>query len=322
MDKQLSQYFSGNLPRVEELELFQRIENDSRLRADFVQLQNLSAVSSLLPLPEDSVVGQESYEVFMRGIKQKARRKLCINTLKYVAVAVVLIISTVLGTLFLQERDANLETNSLYVPAGQRAQITLQDGTRVWLNAQSTLTYPSRFSRNSRDVEVVGEAFFDVAKGQKPFVVSTPEIELQVLGTRFNVYAYPDGEYTQADLIEGSLRIVEKRNNGRVALLNPNEQMVYRNHTMEISPILNPDRMLWKKGVYSFHNERLIDIIEKLQLYYDVKIVVEDPDIFNVRYTGKFRQRDGIHEILRIIQKIQPFKIEVDTDNNIITLTK
>jgi len=74
-------------------------------------------------------------------------------------------------------------------------------------------------------------AFFDVAKGENHFVVSTPDIELQVLGTRFNVYAYPNAGYVQTDLVEGSLKIVEKRDNGRVALLNPNEQIVYRNHT-------------------------------------------------------------------------------------------
>ena len=91
---------------------------------------------------------------------------------------------------------------------------------------------------------------------------------------------------------------------------------------MNVSEISNPEHLLWKNGIYSFNNERLIVILEKLQLYYDVKIVVEDPEIFDVRYTGKFRQRDGIDEILRIIQKIQPFKIERDRDNNIITLTK
>ena len=322
MDKQLLEYFTGELPDIEKSALFHRIENDSQLKADFILLQNLGAVSGLLPCSEDSVEGSESYTLFSRTIKKKAWRRLCINALKYAAIAVVFITATIWGMLFLQDRTNDSALNTLYVPAGQRAQITLQDGTCVWLNAQSTLTYPSRFSGDSRSVELVGEAFFDVAKGEKPFVVSTPDIELQVLGTRFNVYAYPNAGYVQTDLVEGSLKIVEKRDNGRVALLNPNEQIVYRNHTMVISPILNPDYMLWKEGIYCFQNERLIDIIEKLQLYYDVKIVVEDPDIFNVRYTGKFRQRDGIHEILRIIQKIQPFKIEVDTDNNIITLTK
>lgn len=98
--------------------------------------------------------------------------------------------------------------------------------------------------------------------------------------------------------------------------------MVYKDNKMSIAPISDPDHVLWREGIYCFQNEQLIDIIEKLQLYYDVKIVIEDPDVFEIRYTGKFRQRDGIDEILRIIQRIQPFKIEKDKENNIITLTK
>jgi ferric-dicitrate binding protein FerR (iron transport regulator) len=91
---------------------------------------------------------------------------------------------------------------------------------------------------------------------------------------------------------------------------------------MSLRKIQNSDYFLWKDGIYTFENERLLDIIEKLQLYYDVKIVVKDPEIFNVRYTGKFRQRDGIDEILRIIQKIQKFNVQKDTENNVITITK
>ncbi|MEL7601424.1 MAG: DUF4974 domain-containing protein, partial [Proteiniphilum sp.] len=91
---------------------------------------------------------------------------------------------------------------------------------------------------------------------------------------------------------------------------------------MFVREMQNSDYFLWKDGIYTFKNERLLDIIEKLQLYYDVKIIVKDPEIFNVRYTGKFRQRDGIDEILRIIQKIHKFNIQKDIENNIITITK
>lgn len=321
MDKQLLKYFSGKLSSFNKSELFHRIEKDSPLMADFVRLQNLSAVSSLLPLSEDSVEGEESYERFSRQIKHKAHRKLEINILKYAAAAIILITSTVWGMLFLQKRATNSAINTIYVPTGQRAQITLQDGTQVWLNAQSTLTYPSRFSRSSRNVELMGEAFFDVAKDKKPFIVSTQEIDLQVLGTQFNVCAYPNTDYIQTELVEGLLKIVEKRDNGCSTLLKPNEQMIYRHHKMAISPISTPN-YTWKDGIYSFQDKRLIDVIEKLQLYYDVKIIVDNPEIFNERYTGKFRQSDGIGEILRVIQTIQPFTIEKDTTSNIITLTK
>lgn len=320
MDKQLSYYFSGELSANELSELFHRIENDDHLKAEFIRLQNLNAISRLLPHPTDSEEGQENYKIFSSRVKRQVRRAHTVNILKYAAVAVILVASTVWGTLFFNDRGMDSTLNTLHVPAGQRAQITLQDGTEVWLNAQSTLRYPSHFSKRSRDVEITGEAFFNVAKDSKPFIVSTQDIELEVLGTQFNVYSYPNAGYIQTDLLEGSLKILEKRDKNNAILLNPNEKMIYKDNGMVISPISDPDRMLWKEGIYSFQNERLIDIIEKLQLYYDVRIIVEDPNIFNTRYTGKFRQRDGIDEILRILQKIQSFRIERDRDNNIIRL--
>ncbi len=322
MEEQLSKYFSGELTASERLEFIHRVENDSQLKAEFIRLQNLSAVSKLSSHPSDSKEGEENYKKFTVRIKQKARRTFAVNILKYAAIAVVLVASTVWATLFLQDRAVDSTLNTLYVPAGQRARITLQDGTEVWLNAQSTLTYPSHFSKKNREVDIVGEAFFDVAKDKKPFIVSTQDIELQVLGTQFNVYAYPDADYIQTDLVEGSLRVVEKSNRNNMVLLTPSEQMVFKENKMMVSSLSNPARLLWREGIYSFENEPLRSIIDKLQLYYDVKIIVEDPEIFNVRYTGKFRQRDGIDEILRIIQKIHPFKIKKDTEINTITLSK
>lgn len=322
MDEQLLRYFSGELTVTERLELIRRVENDSLLKAEFIRLQNLNAVSRLSSHPTDRNEGIRHFETFASQIKRNAKKTLFINIVKYAAMAVVLVASTVWATLFFNDRGMDSTLNTLYVPAGQRAQITLQDGTEVWLNAQSTLRYPSHFSKRSRDVEITGEAFFNVAKDSKPFIVSTQDIELEVLGTQFNVYSYPDAGYIQTHLIEGSVKIFEKLNEKNTVILKPNEQVTIRGNQMTVDNIINSNHLLWKEGNYCFQNERLIDIIEKLQLYYDIKIVVEDPEVFNVRYTGKFRQRDGIDEILRIIQKIQPFKIERDRDNNIITLTK
>lgn len=323
MDEQLLRYFSGELTVEERLELIHRVENDAQLKAEFIRLQNLSGVSQLTSHPTDRKEGHRHFETLTARIKRNSRRKLFANMAKYAAIALILIASTVWATLHFSDIFAEPTMNTLHVPAGQRAQITLQDGTEVWLNAQSTLKYPSHFSKKHREVEIIGEAFFDVAKDKKrPFIVSTQHIDMEVLGTQFNVYSYPGAGYIQTELIEGSLMVYRTDNKNSGIILKPDEQVVIKGNNMNVSEISNPEHLLWKNGIYSFNNERLIVILEKLQLYYDVKIVVEDPEIFDVRYTGKFRQRDGIDEILRIIQKIQPFKIERDRDNNIITLTK
>ncbi len=323
MDEQLLRYFSGELTVGERLELIHRIENDGQLKAEFIRLQNLNAVSQLALHPADRNEGSRYFEIFTARIKRNSQRKFLVNMIKYAAIALILIASTIWTTLYLSDAFVEAKMNRLHVPAGQRAQITLQDGTEVWLNAQSTLTYPSHFSKRNRVVKITGEAFFDVAQEKnRPFTVSTQHIDMEVLGTQFNVYSYPGAGYIKTDLIEGSVKIYQTENEKNSIILKPNEQVIIQGNHMAVTHIDNPDHMLWKNGIYSFNNERLITIIEKLQLYYDVKIVVEDPEIFEVRYTGKFRQRDGIDEILRIIQKIQPFKIERDRENNIITLTK
>ena len=91
---------------------------------------------------------------------------------------------------------------------------------------------------------------------------------------------------------------------------------------MKISTFPHADYFLWRDGIYSFINEPLIDILKKLELYYDVKIIVKDQSIYNWEYTGKFRQRDGIDEILRMIQRIHKFKISKDEESNIFTLSR
>jgi transmembrane sensor len=324
MEEKLPKYFSGELGQSDTAELFNELEKNELLREEFVRMQNTYALTHLSKFSKNESEGRRSYQQFLQQLKTKKRQKVVRLAVQYAAVALVLIASTFFATrYFLVGSDGEMEPNRLVVPAGQRAQLTLPDGTLVWLNAQSSLTFPARFHGKTRRVSVSGEAYFDVASNsRKPFIVSTQEMEMRVLGTEFNVYSYPEADYIRTDLVEGSLMVYSKRSPQTRVTLKPNEQVVMREGKMYVRKINSPDYFLWKDGIYSFENERLIDIIEKLQLYYDVKIIVKDPEIFNVRYTGKFRQRDGIDEILRIIQKIQKFTIEKERKTNTITLKR
>lgn len=323
MDKNFLKYFSGELSSSESQKFLQEVDSDESLKKDFIHYQNIYSVSQLSSQAEDKAEGTKSYEKFFLSLNISSRRAKIRSFMKYAAVIALVISSTVLTTLFLSDRSENESYNTLYVPAGQRAQLTLQDGTEVWLNAQSTLKYPSKFSKKQRMVEVEGEAYFDVVEDNKrPFIVSAHHVNLEVLGTQFNIYNYDESYFAEAVLVEGSLKVTDKLNENNSVILNANEQAYFENGKLSVYPILHAEHLLWKDGIYSFNNEKLIDIIHKLELYYDLKIVVKDPEIFNVKYTGKFRQRDGIDEILRILQIIQPFKIEKDRENNLITLTR
>lgn len=324
MDENILKYFAGTLSSAEHDVFFKQLEADEAMKAEFIRLQNLYALSGLSNLSIDEEDGKKGYRIFQKRLKYRNRRRRLQHVFKYAAVVLLLIGSTVFFTKYLDQDSFNdYEYQTLFVPAGQRAKLTLPDGSTVWLNAQSTLKYPARFNGKKRTVELVGEAYFDIAQNKKkPFVVTTQNVEMEVLGTEFNVYSYPETGYVQTDLIEGALKVSDITSRQLSVTLKPNEQATFKDGKIYVGESAYSDYFLWKDGIYTFENESLLDILEKLQLYYDVKIVVEDPGIFDVPYTGKFRQRDGIDEILKIIQKIQPFKIEKDTENNVIILTE
>lgn len=324
MQDKLLKYFSGELDNNEIESLFDAMESDKELKAEFVELQNANAMAHLSPLSIDRKEGHKALLKLNKTIHHKNNIKYLRNVMQYAAIAIVLIASTFFATRYIYNNVSNTEEmNTLYVPAGQRAKLTLQDGSTVWLNANSTLNYPSKFVGKQRNVSIEGEAFFDIAQDKKkPFVVSTKEVKMKVLGTQFNVHSYPETDYVRTDLVEGSVKVYTQNLEAEGVTLKPNEQITVAHGQMILNKTGNIDYFLWKDGIYAFENEKLIDIINKLQLYYDVKIIVGDPEIFNIPYTGKFRQRDGIDEILRIIQKIRKFNIQKDTDSNTITLTK
>ncbi len=323
MDEQLQKYFLGELDEIESLAFLERVKVDDSLQKEFIETKNANALLGLIPLEDDQTTGRKSYNEFIGVINNKKRRKLFSNVFKYAAIATILIATAWWGSYHFYKQSPNLALNSLYVPAGQRACLTMEDGTKVWLNAQSTLTYPAHFLGNERRVNLTGEAFFEVAKDEsKPFIVSSKDIEINVLGTKFNVHSYPETDFVETSLIEGSVKVSALGSSGKDVTLKPNEQVIVRKGQMNVSEIENFSCFSWKEGIYSFEDESFKDIICKLELYYDVKIIVKDPSIWNFVYTGKFRQRDGIDEILHIIQKIHKFKISKNEDRSIITLSK
>lgn len=324
MDERIQRYFQGELSQPERLALLKHVEADDALKKQFVDFQNMHALLNLSEHAEGSEEARYGYERFIRQNRNRKMFKLIRRVAGYAAAIAVLVISSCLVTANSLEADPmKNRTNSLYAPAGQRARLTLQDGTAVWLNAQSTLTYPSCFDGKERRVVVEGEAFFEVAEDkERPFIVSTQGVELKVMGTKFNVFSYPGTDIVRTSLIEGKVKVYYADDESRGVILNPNEQVVSQRGMMTVGAIEHADYFLWKDGIYCFEKEKLSSIIKKLELYYDVKILLEESLNLEFEYTGKFRQRDGIDEILRIIQKIQRFTIEKDKENNIITLKK
>ena len=300
MDERILKYFQNGLEANERLLLLREIEKNEELKKQFAEYQNMQALLNLSSHTEDKEEGKTGYQHFLKRIRSKKMHIWLVKTMKYAAAMLILIISTYQLSVWhmshqLQD-DLQAQTNTLYVPAGQRACITLQDGTIVWLNAQSTLIYPSHFYGKERIVSITGEAFFEVSKDkEKPFIVTAQDAKIRVLGTKFNVYSYPDTKQIKTSLIEGAVQVFYK---SKQVILRPNEESIAQDGKLTVGNIKNPDMLLWRNGIYSFNNERLVEIVRKLELYYDVTINIANPKLQDICYTCKFRQRDRIEKIL------------------------
>ena len=213
-----------------------------------------------------------------------------------------------------QERVLVLNT-----PNGGQYQIELPDGTKVWLNAASTLKYPSRFIGDQRIVELKGEAYFDVVENKKmPFIVKTKQQALTVLGTQFNVYAYEDENATKTTLLEGSVEVaLTGENNKKLAetggknklTLMPGEQSIFikgRNQ-IDVKAVSLDEAMAWK---FVFESENLPSIMKKLARWYDVEVVFEG-DFSEMTFTGSISRYDNISEILDKITYTEIVSFEI-----------
>lgn len=319
MDHRITKYYAGELSKEERKALLQEAFSNQELKKEMMNYQHLQSLVKLHPQEKNELLGKESLKRFMQARQAEKGKRLLFHFLRYASIIVACIASTWWITYSFVSTDVPQPVaQELSVPAGQRAHIVLPDGSKVWVNAGSTLSYPSIFGEERR-VKLSGEAFFEVAKGSLPFIVSTGKVDVKALGTQFNVFNYPTEEVTVA-LLEGSVRVYHPGQEQQGVLLSPEQQLTETADGHFLVGPITKDPVIWKDGLYAFDKQKLKDILKKLELFYDVKIIVKDAALLECEYTGKFRQRDGVMEVLRIIRKIHPFKIRQKENTNEITL--
>ena len=201
------------------------------------------------------------------------------------------------------------------VPAGQRAQITLADGTKVWLNAQSTLTYSHDFGRNERNVELDGGAYFEVAKNKEiPFYVNTETNQVRVVETHFNVCAYRGSNEFTTTLLEGIVDIYAKGSEHSLTRLGGTRFLFSGTESSERSVLLiliiSVGKMVYTVLMILLLTCCLVNWRNK------VKIVVENPKVLNYRCTGKFKDQDGGEHVLKVIQKDHSFIYSISAEKD------
>lgn len=202
--------------------------------------------------------------------------------------------------------------NEVKVPYGQRSEMTLYDGTKVWLNSGTELKFPLVFHGSQRKVLVKGEAFFDVAEDKtKPFMVNAGQMDIEVLGTRFNICAYPDDQELYATLEEGKIRAVNSGTGEEVSLL-PGTQATLNLNSQKFNVQQVDTRLYtsWKENMLRFENAPFAEVIKRMERWYDVKIHMDEQINTGERYTMTIKT-ESLREMLRLVSFTTPITYEI-----------
>jgi transmembrane sensor len=197
--------------------------------------------------------------------------------------------------------------NAISTPKGRQFQLVLPDGTKVWLNAASSLKYPTRFNGKERRVEITGEAYFEVAKNiNMPFIATIPPqpgglggASVKVLGTHFNINAYANEPSLKTTLLEGSVQVTAGKNGMN---LKPGQQAAISNETNHTIQLINgvdvEKVMAWKNGVFNFNEATLQEVMHQLERWYDIEVQYE-PGVPQLEFVGKMGRDLSLNNVLR-----------------------
>lgn len=212
---------------------------------------------------------------------------------------------------------SNAEWYTLKIPRGGEFRLILEDGTEIWLNSETELKYPNHFPENERRIILSGEAYFNVAPNPlKPFIISTPKMDTKVLGTSFNISAYPDEPKEHTTLVTGSVEIKEKEN-GETIRLHPGEQALLQDGKLSVHKVDTKLYTLWRMDRFTFSSENLEEVIRKLARWYNAEFFFANSSLKQKQFTGSLPKYTDITQVLSIIEMTTNIKFQIK-DNTII----
>jgi ferric-dicitrate binding protein FerR (iron transport regulator) len=220
------------------------------------------------------------------------------------------------------------ELNTITTPRGGQWQVLLPDGTKVWLNAASSLTYPVSFTAlKNRRVELTGEAYFEVAKDKThPFIVHTIKQDVEVLGTHFNINAYADEQYTKTTLLEGSVHVkpatasaINEANSLAWQALKPGQQSVLSNGDIKITAANTEAAIAWKNTMFYFEDDNLENIMKRVARWYDVNIIYHNNQVKHELFSGRISRAQNVSEVLKMLTLTGAAQFKIEGRNIIVT---
>ena len=309
-DELLMAYFKGEVSDEEAQRITEWIEAKIEHQRYYQQLCRLFEMSYWIEdIPEQTEVA------FPKKTKILPWKHYVISFMK---VAAIFVLGFALHFFLNWQKTTHHELqHQIHVPTGQHVEIMLADGSKVWLNSGSTLTFPSKFNGKKRLVELDGEGFFEVKSDKEhPFIVSTSKYQVKAVGTSFNIYDYQDSPQFEAALLNGKVEVTTNAKKSSVVILTPNQRAALCQGVLKVKPIENTNNYLWRKGTLYF-NEPLLEVFDKLQEYYDVEFQIRNTSLTRKSpyCTGKFRAKDGLEHIIRVLKETNHFDYQIDYES-------
>ena len=315
-------YLQGNLSKADESSLFDWITiSDSNYFAfkTYVDRNQFSQSHA-----DETIHAWQKLKtkIYLHQLHQTNKKIVVPGWLKVAAVVVVALLAGFFSHRIVSDNHTAFALNEITVPKGEKAQVVLSDGTKVYLNAGTHFEYPGVFSENERNVTLTGEAFFNVAKDSShPFMIKTPRFHVKVTGTSFDLRTYQEDEENSLALSTGKVTIITDSQNYKI---NPGEKFILNTQTLK-SKITKADlqkSFLWREGVTVIDDLNLEEIRKLLERKFNVQIRIADEKYKTIRYTGQFKPHETLEDILDLIRKTSPvkFKYKINETKDIITI--
>lgn len=236
---------------------------------------------------------------FSKAITKK--RRISINVLRIAAVFIAGVLLTQVLNRTLLTPDTGVETYcSVDAERGQKSKLTLPDGTKVWLNSESKIQFSTEGFLANRVVKLNGEAYFDVHHNdKKPFVVQTNDYDVEVLGTEFNVKAYDDLERTETILVNGKVKIKKGK---KELMLEPGQKAIFEANRLSVKATDVETASSWKRNELRYEGISFKELVFSLERWYDVQITISDARLYEVKYSGVFKNDENIVEVLEALK--------------------
>lgn len=213
------------------------------------------------------------------------------------------------------QQEAHVVMQTISSRQGMVTQFELADGTKVWLNSGSALQFPSLFTGDLREVNLSGEAFFEVTKNEnQPFLVKAKDLNIEVLGTSFNVVSYDDEQQAEVVLVEGKVSLFSEIDQVKKVFgtLNPGQRVVYLDENQQVlAEEVEVDKYIaWREGNLIFRDDKMEDVVRRLSRWFNVEIVINDPEIKNYAYKATFRN-ENLTQVLNLLKISAPIDYQI-----------